>query len=65
MYLIILCTDTFRDDQITQKWKNLLDLLDKKKRMLQGYSDLLGMFREIESIQSEMKEMEVYLAFSI
>ena len=36
-----------------------MELLEKKKRTLTGFSELLGMFREMESIQVEMKEMEV------
>lgn len=42
-----------------EKWRHLMDLLEKKKRALGGYNELLGMFREIESIQQEMKDMEV------
>ena len=36
-----------------------MDLLEKKRKTLVGFSELLGMFREIESIQVEMKDMEV------
>ena len=43
------------------KWQQLMDLLEKKKKMLMGFSELLGMFREIESIGIEMAEMEVSL----
>ena len=48
-----------REQVIMEKWRHLMDLLDKKKRVLNGYNDLLGMFREIEAIQIEMKDMEV------
>ena len=48
-----------REKVIMDKWRHLMDLLDKKKRVLTGYNDLLGMFREIETIQIEMKDMEV------
>ena len=41
------------------KWQQLMDLLEKKKKLLMGFSELLGMFREIESIGAEMSEMEV------
>ena len=41
------------------KWQQLMDLLEKKKKLLMGFSELLGMFREIESIGIEMSEMEV------
>ena len=49
----------YREQQILQKWHELMELLEKKKRTLTGFSELLGMFREMESIQVEMKEMEV------
>ena len=42
-----------------EKWRQLMELLEKKRRALGGFSELLGMFRDIESIQAEMKEMEV------
>ena len=48
-----------REQVIMEKWRHLMELLDKKKRVLTGYSDLLGMFREIEAITVEMKDMEV------
>ena len=54
--VICLC---YREQQILQKWHELMELLEKKKRTLTGFSELLGMFREMESIQVEMKEMEV------
>jgi len=42
-----------------RKWQHLMDLLDKKHRILNGFNELLGMFREIESISIELKDMEV------
>ena len=36
-----------------------MELLEKKRKILHGFNDLLNMFREIESIGVEMKEMEV------
>lgn len=48
-----------REKVIMEKWRHLMELLEKKKRVLNGYSELLGMFREIETIQLEMKDMEV------
>ena len=47
------------------KWQQLMDLLEKKKKMLMGFSELLGMFREIESIGIEMSEMEVGLRIPV
>jgi len=48
-----------REQQILDKWQHLIDLLEKKRKILHGFNDLLNMFREIESIGVEMKEMEV------
>ena len=48
-----------REQHILDKWQHLMDLLEKKRKTLVGFSELLGMFREIESIQVEMKDMEV------
>ena len=48
-----------------EKWRQLMELLEKKRRALGGFSELLGMFRDIESIQAEMKEMEVLLIYII
>ena len=53
------CTFLTREQQIMAKWQQLMDLLEKKKKLLMGFSELLGMFREIESIGIEMSEMEV------
>jgi len=36
-----------------------MEMLEKKRKILHGFNDLLNMFREIESITVEMKEMEV------
>ena len=48
-----------REHEIMNKWRHLMELLEKKRRILNGYNELLGMFRDIESIQVEMKDMEV------
>ena len=48
-----------REAEIMAKWRQLMDMLEKKRRILTGFSDLLSMFRDIESIQVEMKGMEV------
>ena len=48
-----------RQRDLLQKWKELIDFLEKKKRTLTGFSELLGMFREIETIQAKLQEMEV------
>ena len=48
-----------RELQILKKWQELRDALEKRKQKLQSFNELLGMFREIGSIQNEMKAMEV------
>ena len=48
-----------REQQILDKWRHLMEMLEKKRKILHGFNDLLNMFREIESISVEMKEMEV------
>nr|XP_002732400.1 PREDICTED: spectrin beta chain, non-erythrocytic 5-like [Saccoglossus kowalevskii] len=47
-----------REQQIIAKWQNLLADLDKRKRQLKGISELIGMYREIDNIRAEMKEVE-------
>ncbi|XP_033735465.1 spectrin beta chain, non-erythrocytic 5-like isoform X2 [Pecten maximus] len=46
------------DERIAKKWQDLLDKLEKRKLTLSGFNNLMNMFREIESIQEELKEVE-------
>ena len=48
-----------REAELIQKWKDLIDSLEKKKRTLTGFSELLGMFRELETIQAKLSVIEV------
>ncbi len=48
-----------KEKEISKKWQDLMDLLANRQQVLQGFTDLMGMFREIESITAEMKEIEV------
>ena len=62
--LIMLCFELncilfYRDEEIMLRWKKLLDQLDARKSTLSGFHDLMGMFREIESIREELREVEV------
>ena len=41
------------------RWKELLDKLESRKSTLSGFNSLMAMFREIESIQEELKEVQV------
>jgi spectrin beta len=55
---------TFRDDYIRLKWQELLDKLEQRKLTLAGFNNLMAMFREIETIQEELKEVEVFIFLS-
>ncbi|XP_070576983.1 spectrin beta chain, non-erythrocytic 5-like isoform X4 [Ptychodera flava] len=46
------------EEQIRADWNNLLDELEQRKKQLEGISDLIGMFREVDSIHAEIKEIE-------
>ena len=61
--LIIFISFYFREQQILSKWQQLIDMLERKKKVLVGFNELLGMFREIESMQNELRDMEVTLHF--
>ena len=50
---------TQKERQISRDWQKLIDLLAKRQQVLHGFTDLMGMFREIESVTAEMKEIEV------
>ncbi|XP_055880886.1 spectrin beta chain, non-erythrocytic 2-like isoform X3 [Biomphalaria glabrata] len=47
-----------KDQEVMLRWKNLLDKLDSRKATLSGFNNLMAMFREIESIGEELKEVE-------
>lgn len=42
-----------------RKWQELLDKLEGRKILLSGFKNTMNMFREIENIQEELKEIEV------
>lgn len=42
-----------------RKWRELLDKLEGRKILLSGFKNTMNMFREIENIQEELKEIEV------
>ena len=50
---------TYRDQDIMKRWKDLLDKLEGRKVTLSGMNNLMSMFREIDSIQEELKEVQV------
>ncbi|XP_053397817.1 spectrin alpha chain, non-erythrocytic 1-like isoform X2 [Mercenaria mercenaria] len=47
-----------KDEYIRIKWQELLDKLEQRKKTLAGFNNLMAMFREIETIQEELKEVE-------
>lgn len=59
----LLHTMFSRDEEIMARWKQLLDKLEGRKTTLAGYNSLMGMFREIESIQEELREVQVHLHY--
>ncbi|XP_022090941.1 spectrin beta chain, non-erythrocytic 5-like isoform X2 [Acanthaster planci] len=50
-----------KERKIARDWQKLIDLLARRQQVLHGFTDLMGMFREIESVTAEMKEIEVGL----
>ena len=52
-----------RDDYIRMKWEELMGKLEQRKFTLDGFNNLMAMLREIESIQEELKEVEVSYIF--
>ena len=56
---------SFRDDYIRLKWQELLDKLEQRKLTLAGFNNLMAMFREIETIQEELKEVEVLFHINV
>lgn len=53
--LLIFC----REQEIMQRWHYLLELLKKHRSTLTNLSNLMTMLREIDTITTEIKDMEV------
>ncbi|XP_055956724.1 spectrin beta chain, non-erythrocytic 2 isoform X1 [Patella vulgata] len=47
-----------KDQEVMRRWRALLDTLEGRKVTLSGFSNLMSHFREIESIEEELKEVE-------
>ncbi|XP_066281028.1 spectrin beta chain, non-erythrocytic 5-like isoform X2 [Branchiostoma lanceolatum] len=47
-----------REDLIVQRWSQLLQLVERRGQTLANFKDLMDMFREMESITAEIKEIE-------
>lgn len=52
---------SLRDKDISKKWQELMDLLAERQQSLEGFSDLMGLLREIDAVVSEMESMKVCL----
>lgn len=52
-----------REQRIIKKWQDLLQKLENLKITLSGFNNFMNMFREIESIQEELKEVGVCTNF--
>ena len=65
--VVTICLHCFpslcRDDYIRMKWEELMGKLEQRKFTLDGFNNLMAMLREIESIQEELKEVEVSYIF--
>ena len=48
-----------RCDEVIRKWQALLDLLEKRKRVLDLLEDLIQMVRDSDSLYSDLKNLEV------
>ncbi|KAJ8045597.1 Spectrin beta chain, non-erythrocytic 1 [Holothuria leucospilota] len=46
-----------RDKEISKKWQELMDLLAERQQSLEGFSDLIGLLREIDAVTSEMNSL--------
>ncbi|XP_076441755.1 spectrin beta chain, non-erythrocytic 5-like [Babylonia areolata] len=51
-----------KDQDIMARWQALLAKLEARKSTLSGYNSVMAMFREIESIQDELKEVQSKVA---
>ena len=48
-----------REQEVTERWKHLLSLLDRHKQTLANFSSLMTILREIDTVLATIKEMEV------
>ena len=48
-----------KNQAIQAKWQHFCELLERRKANSSRLSDITNMFREIESIQQELKQLEV------
>jgi spectrin beta len=49
-----------RCDDVVRKWRALLDLLEKRRRVLDLLGDLIQMVRDADSIYADLKNLEVH-----
>ncbi|VDK36903.1 unnamed protein product [Anisakis simplex] len=51
-----------RERDILDKWAQLLATLEARRRALMSLSDLMGLLRDIDTLSSEIKELEVSIS---
>ena len=49
-----------RADDILQKWKALLELLQRRRLVLDKLGSLVDMIRDADSLYADLKHLEVY-----
>jgi spectrin beta len=54
-----------REAEVLQRWKELLELLEKHKANLTTLCTLMAMLREIETVMLTIKDLEVGLLLSV
>ncbi|XP_037069817.1 spectrin beta chain, non-erythrocytic 1-like [Pollicipes pollicipes] len=47
-----------REQQVTNRWQHLLQLLDKHKQTLSSFSSLMTILREIDTVTTTIRDME-------
>lgn len=54
-----------RESEVMQRWRELLQLLDKHRINLTTLCTLMSMLREIDTIMATIKDLEVIYLFKI
>lgn len=56
---------SFRQQSIDQDWIELQHALQEKKDVLESFSSLMGILRSCDSLQEDIRHIEVLLLFKI
>ena len=49
----------FSEREILEKWTYLLTVLEAKRKQIMGLNDLMSLLRDIDTLKSELKVLEV------